>query len=58
MKYDITDAPVTPLWGTFATDKWDDRYARNALLHFIHKEKLDSKCLKWIDKNFPSDRED
>lgn len=53
----MKDPPAIHLWGIFAGDKWDHECARNVLIHFIKRQRLDKKCVKWLEKNFPSDRD-
>lgn len=49
----LEDAPDTPAYYKFWAEHWSDRYARNAMLHFIKRNKLDRKLMRWLKKHYP-----
>ncbi len=58
MKPNIEEPPLTKSYFKFYAEKWDSEYARNALLHFISRNKMEAKLFKWLEKNFPDERYD
>jgi hypothetical protein len=54
---DPANPPTTNPYYIFCTDKWDMSYARNVLLHFVNEKCMNDELEKWLNKNYPSDRD-
>lgn len=56
-KPDPSNPPNTKAYFKFYAEKWDHAYARNVLLEFVRRQRLDGKLIKWLNKYFPDENE-
>jgi len=54
---DFNSGPSSKARFHFMTDKWDDHFARNALLYYINEKGLDDEFLNWLEANTTTESE-